>query len=387
MIGFNFDSDCCGCGVCAESCPRKCITIRPNDKGFLTPLIDTSTCIDCGLCERVCPIINVNESVSKNDLLYCSYHKDNKVRDAGSSGSVFYALAQFVLSQNGFVAGAAFEDNLQLRHVLVDNMDDLLPLLKSKYIQSNTNGIFKKVKEKLKLNKYVLFVGTPCQTQALFNYLGRKTYDNLIIVDFICHGVPSQELFDRCIREYERKNQCKVIDFSFRKKSKDFLRNCLVTKQLCKSRAIVSELVNARQFPYYNGFLKYITFRNSCYNCKFVGNHRISDFTLGDFWGIENKGIVNDFNLGYSMLYVNTEKGKSILNEIKDVLYLKPYEVDSPYSFNYAYLKPTKRSILNRAFMWDYNRLSQEKLEKRYFQWNKKSFNWIIYALIKKLKI
>ena len=384
MIDFNFNKDCCGCRACVEICPKQCITMETNNKGFYVPKVDLANCVDCHLCEKICPVLNVAKRVNSDQKLYCAYNNEEEIREKGSSGSIFYIVAEYVIEQGGCVCGAAFQDKLQLKHIMVDKLEDLYPLMKSKYLQSNTNGIFKQVRNELKKNRLVLFVGTPCQVQALYNFLGHKFYENLILIDFICHGVPSQELFDRCIQAYERRNNCEIIDFSFREKSKKNFRNYNIVCR--KDNQIFNETNVPVNFPFYNGFLKYITFRNSCYDCLFLGRNRISDFTLGDFWGIEHAGIVDDFNKGYSMLYVNSSKGADLLHTLKESMTLKEYELDSKYAENYAYLKPTSKSIINRCLMWDYNRISHDKLERRYFsKWHDNSLlkKIILYSIYK----
>ncbi len=365
MIGFNFDNDCCGCRVCADACPKHCIGMVKNSKGFFMPKVNPEVCIECGLCEKVCPVLNVQKQKEATPKLYCAYNKNEEIREIGSSGSIFFSVAKYVISNGGCVCGAAFVDGLQLKHIMVDKLEEIYPLMKSKYIQSNTEGIYRKVKKELANGRMVLFVGTPCQCQGLYNYLGRRNPKNLILMDFICHGVPNQELFDRCIFEYEQRNDCKVVDFVFRKKSKDFLQNCLINRQFCNGRQD-EVMLKPDDFPFYKAYLNYFIFRNSCYSCRFVGDQRITDFTIGDFWGIERSGDVSDFYKGYSMLYVNTSDGENVLEIIKDDLSLSEFDTDSPKAINFAYKKPTPRSILNRCFMYDYNRISHSRLEKRY---------------------
>lgn len=383
MIKFDFLNDCTGCAVCADSCPKHCISMVKNKYGFMMPSVDLRTCVDCRKCERVCPVLNTRIAHNASLKLYCAYNVNAEERKKGSSGSIMLVLAKYVINQNGVVYGAAFDENLKLRHTRATSMDDVILQAKSKYIQSDTRGIYRLVKADLQVGKNVLFVGTPCQCQALNNYLGKERTNKLLLVDFICHGVPSQELFDKSIARYEFANKCKVIDFSFRKKNDDSLRNYFM--RFLKDGKIFEKEGEARSFPFYCGYLKYIAFRESCYHCKFVGKDRITDFTLGDFWGLQNTMQGVEFNKGYSMLIVNSILGKEIFESIKKFVDYKEYELSSPFAKNHAYLLPTQKSIMHSMFMRDYLFLPYEKLEKRYFMWNKKSLNWIVYAIIKKL--
>lgn len=388
MIDFDFSSKCTGCGVCVDACPKGCISLRKNSKGFLVPDVKINDCVSCGLCDKVCPVLNAHYLSFEKRKLYRAFNLNEKIREKGSSGSIFYIVAKYVIENGGCVFGAAFTDDFKLRHVKTENLPDVLPLMKSKYLQSETTGVYSEVKNELKKNRLVLFVGTPCQTQALYNFLGAKKSENLILMDFICHGVPCQELFDRCLKNYEEKNNCKVVDFSFRQKTEERLHNCKI-ESISKEGERKTFIINSADYPFYNGYLKYIIFRNCCYKCQFVGEDRVSDFTLGDFWGLEKTEDIKDFNRGYSMLYVNSAKGANLLKILAEEMDLKEYDTNSPIAFNYAYLKPTRRSILNRFFMWDYNRVSQETLEKRYFGKSKEYpfFKKLLWYIIYKLKI
>ncbi len=385
MIDFNFDKDCCGCSACIDACPKSCIQFEKNSKGFLVPQVNLDVCIDCGLCNKVCPILNIQKSNTPPKQLYCAYNNDENIRKQGSSGSIFFAVAKYVIERGGCVCGAAFDNDLQLKHRMVDKIEDVYPLMKSKYIQSDTRGIYRRVKQELNKNRLVLFVGTPCQCQALYNYLGKKNYHNLILIDFICHGVPSQDFFDRSIKEYERQNTCKIISFNFREKNDIALRNCKLTRKF-ENGIVDSVILPSEQFPFYKAYLSYFIFRNSCYTCKFIGDKRITDFTIGDFWGLEHTGTLPDFNKGYSMLYVNSDRGNNLLHQFNDNLNLQSIEIEAPEAFNYAYKLATPRSILNRCFMFDYNRLSQERLEKRYckpFRQNSFAKKVVLYIISK----
>lgn len=387
MINFDFSTYCTGCGTCVDACPKVAIRLTKNSKGFYIPQVNKHDCIECGVCDKVCPTLNPHSSSYANRKLYRAFNLDEKIRERGSSGSIFFAVAKYVIEKRGCVFGVAFTEGFKLRHVKAETLEEIIPLMKSKYLQSDATGSYCQVRNELKRGRMVLFVGTPCQTQGLYNFLGGKP-NNLILIDFICHGVPCQELFDRCLRNYEEKHKCKVVDFSFRQKTAESLHNCKIESVL-NNGEYKSEIVSCTDYPFYNGYLKYIIFRNSCYKCRFVGADRLTDLTLGDFWGIERTGDVDDFNKGYSMVYVNSDRGAILLNNLASEMDLKEYDLKSPKVVNFAYLKPTKRSILNRAFMWDYNRVSQEKLEKRYFgKFNEYPFGKkLLWYAISKLKL
>lgn len=358
MIQFDFNKHCCGCAACVDACKKHCISIKDNREGFRVPQIDKSKCVSCGRCEKVCPVLNVNVKENEEQKCYCTYHLDAKVRNAGSSGSMFYLIADYIINKNGVVFGAAFDEQLQLRHTMAKKQDELWPLMKSKYLQSNTTGVFEQVRMVLQEGKQALFVGTPCQCQALYNYINVKQRENLILVDFICHGVPSQDLFNRYIRSYEKKKKAIVKSFVFREKktpkppkNEDDIHNYTMEIYDKNEGRTSIETGFYRDCSFYSGFKKYQIFRNSCYECKFIGRNRITDFTLGDFWHLtEYESGIEDFHKGYSEFIVNSERGKIIFESLKNQVYCKEFSMEIPLKRNHAYSMPTVKHVDRKLF-------------------------------------
>ncbi len=361
MIGFDFNKHCCGCAACVDICNQHCITMIENKNGFRIPQVDASLCVGCGMCDKVCPVLNVRRQENCEQRCYGAYNLDEKQRYAGSSGSMFYLIADWVLNEGGVVFGAAFDEHLHLRHTIAKNQEELIPLMKSKYLQSDTTGIFSQVKSYLREDKMVLFVGTPCQCQALSNSITPKMRTRLILVDFICHGVPSQHLFNRFIKNYERKHNATVTKFFFRHKpdqssgSEEDVHHFKICYQ-GKSGKICEDAGFYTECSFYFGFKMYQIFRNSCYECKFVGKDRITDFTLGDFWHLtEYETDTNDFYKGYSEIIVNSNKGNTIFEKLKCKCWWKEFSMDLPIKKNPAYQKPTTKLLSHDIFFTLYN--------------------------------
>lgn len=57
MIEIKEKSQCCGCGACANKCPKQAIKMKEDEYGFKYPVVNSDFCIKCGLCQKVCPII------------------------------------------------------------------------------------------------------------------------------------------------------------------------------------------------------------------------------------------------------------------------------------------------------------------------------------------
>lgn len=209
----NNINECSGCAACYSICNHEAISMQTDENGFLIPVRDNNLCTKCGLCEKVCPIEHPDYSYSLNPNAFAAY--DPKERRYSSSGGIFYTVAKYVIAQGGVVFGAAFDNDMQLRHIAVETIEGLKLLRGSKYVQSNIGEVFKDVAKQLKLNRLIYFTGTPCQIAGLKSFL-RRPYDNLITSDLVCHGVPSQKLFDMHLKYLENLTGSKVDAYSFR---------------------------------------------------------------------------------------------------------------------------------------------------------------------------
>ena len=368
MIDFDFHNECTGCRACADVCPKQCIAISEDRDGFVMPSVDKDTCVNCGLCEKACPALNHQVEPFEYRQCYAVYHKDDEIRTEGSSGSVFFALAELIVEkQGGAVYGAAFDNNLQLHHTRVTDMDGVRSQVKSKYIQSDTTGIYRHVLTDLREGRDVLFVGTPCQCQALHNMAPAKYREKLLLADIICHGVPSQSLFNRSIKQYEKKNNCKITSFSFREKTKESLRNYKITYTTPDGNTI-TRVGDLDEIPFCVGYFNHWTIRNSCYGCKQRGVERVADVTLGDFWGIkEIQPELDDFEKGYSSLIVNTEIGKQIVEQLSTCTVEEiPGGVQFVTAHNRAYTKPDEKSLMRNLFFWCLRHLGYEYCGKHF---------------------
>lgn len=344
-------NECCGCKACGDVCSKNAITFALDKEGFFYPSVNDD-CIDCGLCAKVCPAMNTFDGcdASEQGFVGC-LDKDKNRRDSGSSGGIFGLLASEVILEGYEVYGAAFDEKLQLKHCIATTNDEIERLKKSKYLQSDCNGIYRKIKQKVKDGHRLMFVGTPCQCAALKHYLGQLS-SNVVIVDFACHGVPSQDLFDRCIHYYEKKNNCKVIGYSFRHKFKDgSSRNYQLTYK--KNGRIMQEQKAYYKEPFYCGFQKYITLRPSCYHCKFARPERLSDITLADFWGIEQVTKNWDRTDNPSLVILNSQKGRQLFEKIiPDIEYFETTQ-EKAIKNNGTLKGPTSKNIERDTFFAD----------------------------------
>ena len=325
------NSHCIGCQVCVDLCPKKAISFQYDTWGEGKVFVNPSLCNNCRLCETRCPSLNVNLNPSVQNV-FAAYSK--KHRATGSSGGIFYELAVNFINNDGVVFGAAFDSNLKLIHKQVNGISELPALCKSKYLHSDMCGVYKAIDFCLKKGKKVMFVGTPCQVSAVKNAFLK--YDNqLLLVDFLCHGTGTQKCFDACISNEENKRKGKIIDFTFRAKTRK-TEHSFQYKILRKSR-IKNITGYSFEFPYYFSYLKYCIFNEACYECKYAREERVGDITLGDFWGIQKYNRKLKDIKGVSMLSINTSKGYKVIDEIRKNVVLFEMPLESASSNNEAF--------------------------------------------------
>ena len=313
MLSINKKQECCGCTACVNACPVNCISMQPDEEGFLYPDFDAEKCIDCNKCDKVCPIKNNLNNTSKIEAI-CARAKDLEIVKDSTSGGFFTPLAQYVLGQNGAVVGAECNESNSIEHIFVNDDKDLAKLRGSKYVQSNLKNVFEEVKKSLESNLTVCFSGTPCQVSGLLSYLD-KDYDNLITVDMICKGVPSPKLWKKYVDYQEKRYNSKIKKVYFRKKTYGYHSGTmeLVFENDKKYRG------SGRVDYYLKSFYKDISSRPSCYDCSFKTDKHPSDFTIFESWHASTvvPGLKDD-NLGYTSVLINTDKGRNLFSKIKD---------------------------------------------------------------------
>lgn len=324
MIRIEDKCTCCGCGACASLCPKHCISMRMDGEGFLYPNVVESECVHCGICTKCCPVLQKEEGETvETPLAYVAYHEDIHTRLQSSSGGIFSLLAQTVLSENGLVFGAAFDETFHVHHIGISSEKELYKLRGSKYIQSRMGDVYEKVKRALDSGKKVLFTGTACQIAGINNYLG-KEYDNLITADVLCHGVPSANVWQKYLDEQQAENHSKIKEIYFRHKSSGWKHYSFMMQ--FENGKVYTEVYEKNTFM--KLFLSDICLRPSCHHCKFKGISRCSDITMGDAWGVESYMPEMDDDKGTSVLLIHTEKGKKLFDEINENLVYRQADIN-----------------------------------------------------------
>lgn len=355
--------DCTGCFACEGSCFKKAISKAVDSEGFYYPVINHDVCVSCRACEKVCPVINP-VTKKKSGEVYAAWTRDIKVRKQSSSGGMFSVFAEKILAEGGAVVGAVMGDDDYVRHTIITSVDALHQQRGSKYVQSMLSGdLYCDMRTLLQNGRKVLFTGTPCQVAGMKNYF--KMYEDILYtIDLVCHGVPSPDFFADFMKKL-RKELPNLIKYNFR----DF-ENWLVCTNVNVNvnGVIVNRYLYGDYTLYQDAFLKGYLHRENCYHCQYSSRERISDITLADFWGIGRvTPIQEDVSAGCSMVSVNSDKGRSLLESVKDQIYSEPRDIqESIDGGNDQIVAPSKRPSERDSFYKDAYTLEYPKLIKKY---------------------
>lgn len=312
---------CYGCGACVAICPKQCLTMCQDELGFKYVKIDKDKCISCGMCSKVCQVINHPENQEEFFKRYYGQSKREAVLNRSSSGGVFTELADYVLKRDGKVWGVLMNEEGENEFTCASTEDEVERICGSKYVEVKSFLPFKKIKEQINQGELVLFTGTPCQVRALKVYLGEKTYDNLILVDLLCYGIQSPNIWKKYLNEINPK-KLKIAKIHMRYKKPGW-----------ENYAIKITFKNGTNYkksrwkdPYMLTYATNLYNRQSCEQCEAKKFPRVSDITIGDFWQIDTlRKIPKEINVnkGVSVILANTKKGNEIVNQISKQMFIK----------------------------------------------------------------
>lgn len=331
MIDYAADCNCTGCSACFNACPVDALSMAANEQGFAYPKVDYDKCIKCKKCLKVCPSLNpLTVSRDPKPDVYAAWNQDACIRMDSTSGGVFSALAAAVLQRGGYVAGAEYDEQFRIRHTLIHSNDGIERQRQSKYAQSDLGTIFREIRLLLDQGELVLFCGTPCQSAGLQSYLMRE-YDNLFCCDFICRGVISPKVYYKFLKDMKPNIGASLKRVHF--KNKDYGWNRFSTKLLFSDGSTYQK--DRNEDYYMRGYLHHnLYLRDCCYRCDYKTLPRVSDMSLGDFWGIGNYDPSLDNEKGTSVVIVNSEKGRLLLSWAKDALALSERTLEEVLSGN-----------------------------------------------------
>lgn len=353
---------CTGCQACVNKCVTGAISMKISLEGFAYPIVDNQKCIECHACESVCPALS--STCITHSLLSDSYMAraiDENVRFNSSSGGIFPLIAQSVINQGGIVFGVAFENDFKIvKHIAITNLDELYKIQGSKYFQSDIGNTYVEVKEYLKSGRIVLFSGTGCQIAGLKKYLGQD-YQSLITVDVVCHGVPSQSLWENYLDLLENKYNSKAKYVNFRSKRIGWEEFGIESK--FDDKYYFKEL---KDDPYLVIFQRNLSLRRSCYNCSYKSMNGISDISVGDLWGINQINPEFNDNKGISFVMIHSEKGRTVFDALSSEIVFKEVDIKQAILYNKNISCSSRMPDSRKNFFEDLNKLPLDKVLKKY---------------------
>ena len=357
--------------------------MQPDAEGFLFPRVDAEKCIHCRKCLTHCSgCQDLQSAGAVPEQGYIALSKNAELERLSASGGVFAALAEALLKEGGCrVYGAAIDDSAaKVCHIAIDSPEDLPRLQNSKYVQSDTQAVFKQVREDLAASRKVLFSGTPCQVAALRSFL-QKDDSNLFTIDIICHGVPSPAFYERNVEEISRFFSSGLRQLRFRSRVEGKW-NSLYSFYL-KLADGKEYQIGAQFSPYYSTFQKGYALRESCYRCPFAQKRRMGDWTIGD---CDSHAAYPQFFPAHSnsALLINSEKGRAFWVKYQDLFHFSPLDIDLEAAHNKQLAAPFPRPAIRDEFYKIVQDSSWQALTDRFarrWNWQNRFRYWIIFLL------
>ncbi len=367
---------CLGCSACVAICGHDAIYMAADDEGFAHPVVVAERCTECGLCEKICPALNAT-STSKDDSqhIYAAYSKDSEVVGRSTSGGVFYHLAEAVIQRGGAVYGAVYDKDFHVIHTCATDLSGVRAMHGAKYVQSHVAAdIYHDIRMRLQSGQWILFSGTPCQTDAVRSFL-RKDYERLILCDLVCRSVSSPMIYNDYLSFAQRKKHLKSINMRWK-------GNGWADTKFQLAYSDGSEMTGKGMAQLWHDihFSGLVT-RPSCHQCPYTSMQRAGDITLGDFWGIRKSHGSFYNHQGVSLIMTNTAKGTGLFREISHHLNTLP--VTAKECSQPALRTPVAAHPKRADFWRDYPQTSFYTLSKKYFR-----YGWLnqeIYRLRRKI--
>lgn len=341
--------ECTACNVCANVCPKQCISIQ-SDNTELGAFKDDEICINCGLCEKICPSLHKYEG-NEPKKAFAAWTKDSNRHRQSASGGVASEIYFYALSQGWSIVGVDFNDSFEAAYKVSSDAKDIVSFQNSKYVYSSPGDIYAQIRKICNEGKRVVFVGLPCHVAAITSFAEKyKFRDLLYLVDLVCHGTPSPVLFKQHIKTLQNKFKEKVTKCFFRDPSygteKYFFTLYHKDKKLLKSS--VSEDL------YCYGYHHSLIYRECCYDCKYAKCERLGDLTLSDYSGLGSVSLYRGNRTKVSCILVNTQRGEELLESLSSTLELHKRPIDEPIRHESMFNLPPRRKQEVEVFKASY---------------------------------
>lgn len=178
----------------------------------------------------------------------------------------------------------------------------------------------------------------------------RKEYENLLAVDFICHGVPSPLVWNLYLTDILAEASSSIQGNKCRKKSRSKTIDSFVLDFNDDDQEILMHAPFSENM-YLQAFIKNLFLRPSCHACPSKSGKSHSDITIADFWGIQMINPQMDDNRGASLVMINSEKGSSVLPY--EMMNFTEEEFEQAISYNSAWLKSVAPHFRRTEFFDD----------------------------------
>ncbi len=374
---FKITDLCCGCGACASVCKKSAITIMKSEEGFFQYSIDSEKCVECGQCKSVCPMTNIKAPEMKNSVaLYSVKSNSDETLKKSSSGGVGHELASQLLNSGYAVCGCVYEtETNSAKHIWVTPAEEeKLSLFQgSKYIQSNTADAISELSNIAEKYK-IAFFGTPCQAAAIDKILLKKGLrDNAVIVDLICHGVPSYHLWDKYLSDIDKKcGVGKNPAVSFRGEESDWHHRIL---QVAGNGNTHKQ--TERKDDFYAFFRRGLCDMETCTDCPYRERSG-ADLRIGDYWGSkfakESQGV--------SMVIANTSTGTKLVSGLNKGCNITEQDLEEYWSVQGPYNQ--HRPLIREQLIQELKNTDLHQLRKKYcfyFDWFEKLTDIVQFAM------
>lgn len=311
MIKLADKESCTACGACAFVCAKNCITMIEDEHGSVYPSLDSTNCVECGRCQKTCPILSPLD-VNTPQIAYSAWSSDEKERETSASGGIAAEIYKKAVSEGCDIAGAVQQDDFSVVMQLSSDEKAILKFKNSKYVFSEAWHVYQEIKQSLKADKNVVFIGLPCQVAAL-----RKIFrenEKILFVEVVCHGTAPFSYLKQHIEHIEHTKNEKAIRMSFRDPDTYTYTYTftLYNKDGKRFYAEVPRKTDTYQYAYHST----ISYRENCYHCHFAREQRIADITLSDYKGLGRMAPCSYGETNVSCILVNTEKGKKFIKEM-----------------------------------------------------------------------
>ena len=309
MIKLADKESCTACGACAFVCAKNCITMIEDEHGSVYPSLDSTNCVECGRCQKTCPILSPLD-VNTPQIAYSAWSSDEKERETSASGGIAAEIYKKAISEGCDIAGAVQQDDFRVVMQLSSDEKAILKFKNSKYVFSEAWHVYQEIKQSLKADKNVVFIGLPCQVAAL-RKIFRKN-EKILFVEVVCHGTAPFSYLKQHIEHIEHTKNEKAIRMSFRDPDTYTYTFTLYNKDGKRFYAEVPRKTDTYQYAYHST----ISYRENCYHCHFAREQRIADITLSDYKGLGRMAPCSYGETNVSCILVNTEKGKKFIKEM-----------------------------------------------------------------------